>query len=74
MSKPDKARIIQDYELAFEAANSGRRTTVVETSPGWFTMKSDDRMPWRKLRLTALVEMTKNLQARIERDDPSKEA
>lgn len=62
----DRARIMQEYSLAYEAANPGKRATVTYER-GWVSVKGDHHMPPNKYRIATLVEMTERLKARMRR-------
>ena len=63
--KKDKARVIHDYEIAYERANPGNRIRVRQTSPGWYTLV--DRYGTRgKYRIGHLVGMTERLNIRAD--------
>lgn len=59
----DKERIIQEYQLAYENANPGRRIRVKEKSRGWYTLVGPYGARGSH-RIGALVEMTERLNSR----------
>ncbi len=67
LTEDQKAAIFQRYQIAFEAANPGKRVQVVDHGRGWYSLYRGGDLFSRpnKYRISKLVEMTERLEQRV---------
>lgn len=68
MSAAEKVARMKEYEVAYEAANPGKRVRVVPLERGWYRLEhSSGPSRGNKYRLSKLIEMTMTLERRAEK-------
>ena len=66
LTDEQKTAIITRYQLAYEAANPGKRIRVTLSSPGWYTLVSGFGRNG-KYRIRQLESMAERLEERVKR-------